>query len=177
MPRTGVAYSMDGGRTVLRASAAEIYGQVPLLAEDFNDNQTRVLSFFNSSGALVGQPLILRNTYLAPGGPTIGPGLPLDPGTSPRTFTWNAELEREVRKDLDLRISYLDNHTMDLFVVNPVLGATGTEGLLALESTGVSRYRQADATVHYRPSERADLTVSYTWSRARGDLNTLGGIP
>src|SRR4029077_9418766 len=26
---------------------------------------------------------------------------------------------------------------------------------------------------HYRPSERTDLTVSYTWSRAQGDLNTL----
>ncbi len=36
-----------------------------------------------------------------------------------------------------------------------------------------SNYRQAQITARYRPSERNELNISYAWSRARGDLNTL----
>src|SRR5436853_6109962 len=51
-PRIGAAYSLNDGKTVIRAGAAEVYGHVPLLAADFTSNQARVLSFFDSSGAL-----------------------------------------------------------------------------------------------------------------------------
>jgi hypothetical protein len=50
--------------------------------------------------------------------------------------------------------------------------AAGT-GVLALRNTGISNYRQADITAHYRLGERADMSFSYTWSRGRGDLNPL----
>jgi hypothetical protein len=45
--------------------------------------------------------------------------------------------------------------------------------MLALTSTGTSRYRRVEATVNARPFEHANLNVSYVWSRARGDLNAL----
>ena len=172
-PRAGAAYALQGGRTVLRASAAEIYGHVPLLAADFMDNQARVLSFFDPAGALVGQPIVLQNTYLLPGGSPAAPGLPVDPGSSPRTFTWNVELQREISRNLLLRAGYLDGHTVDLFVLDPLSGGTGGNTILALKNSGVSQYRQADITAQYRAGRRLDLSMSYTWSRARGDLNTL----
>jgi hypothetical protein len=172
-PRAGVAFAPGAGRkTVIRASAAEIYSHVPLLAADFADNQARVLSFFNSSGALVGQPVLLQNAYMPSGIPTLVPSAQVGPETSPRTFAWNVEFEREVRRNVSLRVGYLDNRTTDLFLLDPVLG-TGGNGMLALRNTGASHYRQAQVTAHYRPGENADLTVSYTWSRAEGDLNTL----
>jgi len=172
-PRIGAAYSLNDGKTVLRAGAAEVYGHVPLLAADFTGNQTRVLSFFDSSGALIGQPVVLVNSYLLSGAPPSAPGVPRDPGSSPRTFSWNLVLEQEVRKNLNLRASYLDSRTVGLFFLDPVLNATGGGGLLALKNTAVSQYRQADITAHYRFGERADMSLSYTWSRGRGDLNPL----
>ncbi len=44
-PRVGVAYSFPSWKTVIRAGAGLIYSHVPLLAQDFADNQTRVLNF------------------------------------------------------------------------------------------------------------------------------------
>jgi hypothetical protein len=172
-PRIGAAYSLNEGKTVIRAGAAEVYGHVPLLAADFTDNQARVLSFFDSSHALIGQPITLVNSYLLSGAPPSAPGLPRDPGSTPRTFSWNVVLEQQLRKNLNLRASYLDSSTVDLFLLNPVLSATGGNGLLAMKNTGVSRYHQADITAHYRFGDRADMSLSYTWSRGRGDLNPL----
>jgi len=172
-PRAGAAYSLNGGNTVIRAGVAEVYGHVPLLAGDFTSNQERVLSFFDSFGALIGQPIVLVNSYLLSGMPPAPPGAPRDPGSTPRTFSWNVVLERQVRKNLNLRASYLDSHTVDLFLLDQMLDIASGSGLLALKNTGVANYRQADITVHYRLGERADMSFSYTWSRGRGDLNTL----
>jgi hypothetical protein len=83
------------------------------------------------------------------------------------------EVESAVRKNVSVRIGYLDSRTRDLFIVDPILPASGTIGVLALTNTGTSHYRQAELTAHYRPSERADVNLTYVWSRARGDLNTL----
>ena len=172
-PRFGIAYSpSNNGKTIIRASVAEVYSHVPLLAADFISNQERVLSFYNS-GVLVGQPIVLQNAYLLSGSPSLAPGTQVDPGTSPRTVSGNVEFERQMRKNLDLRVSYLDSHTSGLFLVDQVLNMTAGSGLLAIRNTGVSQYRQAQTTVHYRPGERADFTVSYTWSQGTGDLNTL----
>ena len=172
-PRIGAAYSLNGGNTVIRAGAAEVYGHVPLLSADFTNNQERVLSFFDPTGALIGQPIVLVNSYLLSGAPPSTPGTPSDPGSSPRTFSWNVVLEHQFRKNLNLRASYLDSHTVDLFLLDQLVDMAGGSGLLAVRNTGVSNYRQADITAHYRFGSRADMSLSYTWSRGRGDLNTL----
>ena len=165
-PRVGVAYSFPSWKTVIRAGAGLIYSHVPLLAQDFADNQTRVLNF-------PGNPSItLQNVYL-PGGSLANPANPEDVGESPRTFTWNIESETSIRKNITIRLSYYETHTDDLFLVNPILPASGTNGFLALENTGSAHYRQAQATARYSPSQKAEANVSYSWSRARGDLNTL----
>jgi hypothetical protein len=171
-PRAGLAYALANGKTVIRASADEIYGHVPLLAADFARNQSRVISLFDPSGVQIGQPTILRNVYLpGPGDENLNPAG--YPGTSPRTFTWNLELQSEVRKNLNIRVGYLDSHTANLFIVDPVVAVTGNESMLTLRNTGASQYKQADVTARYRPSERTEVNVSYIWSRARGDLNVL----
>ena len=169
-PRAGLAYSLAGGRTVIRAGAGLIYSHVPLLAQDFAQNQTRVITF--SSGPYANTPITLQNVYL-PGGSIANPTNPADPGASPRTFTWNIESETSIRKNITLRVGYYETHTADLFLVNPILPTTGTNGLMALQNTGTAHYRQAQATARYSPNERAEVNVSYSWSRARGDLNTL----
>jgi hypothetical protein len=49
-------------------------------------------------------------------------------------------------------------------------------GLLGLFPTGHANYHEFEATLHFQPVHRADLNVSYIWSRARGDLNTVSNI-
>ena len=172
-PRIGAAYAWNEGRTVIRAGAAEVYGHVPLLSADFTGNQERVLTFYDSTGAPIGAPTTLVNSYVLSGSPGIPPGTPHDPGSSPRTFSWNAVMEHRLRSNITLRASYLDSHTVDLFLLDQELSATGVNGILALRDTGTSQYRQADITVHYGIGKRADASFSYTWSRGRGDFNTL----
>jgi len=82
-------------------------------------------------------------------------------------------LEHQFRKNLNLRASYLDSHTVDLFLLDQIVDMASGTGLLAVRNTGTANYRQADITAHYRFGNRADMSLSYTWSRGRGDLNTL----
>ena len=168
-PRAGAAYSLAGGRVVFRGGAGMIQGHVPLLAVDFADNQTRVLNYLE--GPLAGRTITLQNMYF----PAVGtvPVGPDDLGNSPRTFTWNLEAEVQVSKNFIVRGTYYETHTRDLFYVNPVIPDTGSDGILELRNTGSSHYRQAEISGRYRPSERAEVNVSYSWSQARGDLNTL----
>jgi len=167
-PRGGFAYSLPGAKIVLRGGAGLIFGHVPLMASDLADRQTRTVTF--TSGPLANQPIVLQNTYFPPGSGSAGPD---DPGNSPRTFTWNAEVESELRRNLSIRLSYYETHTTDLFIVNPILPSTGTNGFLAMQNTGTANYRQAQVSAHYRPGEWAEFNMSYAWSQARGDLNTL----
>jgi hypothetical protein len=173
-PHVGVAYSpTHNGKTVIRAGTGVFYGHVPLLAADFTENPARLISFFDPSGALVGAPILLRNAYLPSGRGAAAEFVQSNPGTSPRTFTAHLEVERELRQNLSIRLSYLDSQTQHLFTVNPLLNPTVGDSLLGLSNDGSSHYRQIEATVRARPVERSDLNVSYIWSRGRGDLNTL----
>jgi outer membrane receptor for ferrienterochelin and colicin len=169
-PRAGLAYSMPNSKMVVRAGGGLIFGHVPLLAADYAGYQNRAISFF--SGPLVNQTITLQNVYQSSG--TAGNSSTLMAhDSSTRTFTWNLEGEAPLRKNISLRVSYYETHTVNLFVLDPVLPVTGTSGFMVLENTGSSNYRQAQVTVQYRPSERNELNISYAWSRARGDLNTL----
>ncbi len=173
-PHVAIAYSPgQSGKTVIRAGSGLFYGHVPLLAADFTDNPARVISFFNPSGGLVGGPILLRNAYLS-----SGPGAPAqfvksNPGTSPRTFNAHLEVEQELRRNLSIRLSYLESQTQHLFTLNPVINPAAGGSMLGLANDGTSHYRQFEVTVHARPVERSELNVSYVWSRSRGDLNTL----
>jgi hypothetical protein len=168
-PRAGLAYSMLNNKLVVRAGAGLIYGHVPLLATDFAGYEQRIISFF--SGPFINQTISLQNVYQSSG--IAGNSSSLMDLSSTRTFTWNIEGETPLRKDLSVRFGYFETHTVNLFAVNPILPVSGTSGFLVLENSGSSRYQQAQITARYRPSARNELNISYAWSRARGDLNTL----
>ena len=176
-PRAGLVYSPGEDRkTIIRAGAGLFYDRVPLLAADFVDNPTRVVTFYDENGIPTGPPVTFQNAYVQS---VSGPGLVrtgrnLD--TSARNFTWNFEVDREVWRSTVLRVSYLYSQTQDLYVVTPLAGTSGGASLLGLANTGGSHYHELEATLHYRTSERSELNVSYIRSRARGSLNTLADI-
>jgi hypothetical protein len=173
-PHVGFAYSPTrSGRTVIRAGAGSVYGHVPLLAASFLDDPARLINLFDTSGTVIGEPILLRNAYLQSDRGSTPQITAQIPRTSPRTFTWSVEVEREIRRNVSLRVNYLDSQTRNLFVVDPMIDSIGGDSILGLVDTGVARYRRVEVNAHARPFERGDLNVSYIWSRSRGDLNTL----
>ena len=176
-PRAGLVYAPGADRkTVIRAGGGLFYGRVPLLAADFLQNPTRVASFYGESGSLLQPPIVFQNTYLdqAPGGAFVPVGRDLH--TSPRNFTGNFEVDRQILRGMVFRASYLYSQTQNLYVVNPVQGLTGGSSLLGLANNGGSHYHEFEASLHYHPTERSELNVSYVRSHARGDLNALSDV-
>jgi hypothetical protein len=110
----------------------------------------------------------------APGGRFVPVGSDLD--VSPRNLTGNIEVDRELRRGMVIRASYLYSQTQDLYFVTPVTGVLGATSLLGLANTGGSRYQEFEATLHYQLSERSEFNVSYVRSEARGDLNPLSDV-
>lgn len=176
-PRAGVAFSPgDEGKTVIRTGVGLFYSMLPLLAADFASNPTRVVSRFDLTGQPMGLPVAYTNTYVGGVNPLSGNALPLEPGTTPRNLTWNAEVDRELRKNVVLRVGYIDSHTTYLFVANPFTAVSGAESFLGLTNNGASHYRELETTVRFRIHEHNEVNASYIRSQTRGDLNNLSSV-
>jgi hypothetical protein len=176
-PRVGIAYTPSkSGKTVIRAGAGLFYSMLPLLASDFDVNPTRVVSLFGPGGVLLGPPVTYTNAYVGGVNPLINGILPQGPGTTPRNFTWSLEGDHELRRNVVLRVGYIDSHTTYLFVLNPFTGAPGQDSFLGLTNTGSSHYREIESTVRFTVLQKHEVNASYIWSRNRGDLNNLSDV-
>jgi hypothetical protein len=176
-PRAGVAYSPGkSGKTVIRAGSGIFYGVLPLLAANFAANPSRTITDFDATGLPIGTPVTYTNAFVANLNPLTASALPSKPSTTPRDVTWNGQIEHELYKNLQLRVGYLDSHATYLFTVNPFISATGGPSFEGLTNTGSSHYREMEAAAHYSLREHDQINVSYIWSRARGDLNSLSNI-
>ena len=177
-PRLGLAYSPDKDeKTVIRAGAGFFYGVLPLLAANWAGNPTQTITEYGTTGVPSAPPVTYTNTYTAGLNPLVSPVLPMQPSTTPRNFTWNAGMVRELRKNLQLELSYLNSHTSYLFEVEPFTAAAASdESFMALTNTGSSMYHETEASVHYRFRQSNQVNASYIWSRARGDLNSLSNV-
>jgi hypothetical protein len=176
-PRFGIAYSPGNDhKTIFRAGTGLFYDRVPLLAADFAGNPTRIVSEYDSTGQITGNEVVYQNEYIANGSGPVAARFRRSPNTSARSFVSSAEVDRALWSSAVLRLGYIHSSTDNLFVVDPLTGAAGQPGLLGLMSSGKENYSQADATVRFHPIKESDLSVSYIWSRSRGDLNSLGDI-
>ena len=176
-PRAGFAYQLGKDqKTMVHAGAGVFYDRVPLLATDFTHDLTRVISSYDAGGQLLGPPATLQNVFLQQ---NSGGGFALnnsDLDRAARNFTWNVELDRALRHDMQVRVSYLQSVTHSLPVVMPLSGASGGPSLLGLSYAGTSRYQAIEATLHYQPVEHEEWTLAYVHSISRSDLNLLSNI-
>jgi hypothetical protein len=177
-PRVGLAYSPGKDeKTVIRAGAGLFYGVLPLLAANWADNPSRTITQFDTSGRPIASPVTYTNTYTAGLNPLTSPVLPSQPDTTPRNVTWNVGVVRELYKNLQLDLSYLNSRTSYLFVVEPFTAASPTDAsYMGLTNTGSSKYHELEASVRYTFRASDQLKASYIWSHARGDLNNLSSI-
>lgn len=176
-PRAGLVYSPGAsGKTIFRGGLGVFYDRIPLLAGDFVNNPTRTASFFNPQGLLLGPPLTFQNVYVAVD--EKGEHISLKAhhlSSTPYNLTWNMELDRELGPRALARVSYLSSRTYDEFIIDPQTSPTSNP-ILLLTNTGGSRYHEFETTLRLHMSERSDWNISYVYSLARGDLNTLGQV-
>ncbi|MGH9430898.1 MAG: carboxypeptidase regulatory-like domain-containing protein [Terriglobia bacterium] len=176
-PRFGVVYTPGhSGKTIFRGGVGIFYDRLPLLAGDFTENPTRAITLFNPNGTTIGPPTVYQNAYLErlENGQLVVPSQNrLD--STPYNLTWNVEAERELKPNLILRLNYLYSHTVDEFIVNPVI-LGGPKPTLLLSNTGSSQYHEFESELHYQRSNKAEVNFAYVNSLARGDLNTLGEV-
>jgi hypothetical protein len=176
-PRFGIAYSPGKSRkTVLRAGTGVFYDRVPLLAADFAGNPRRIISEYGLSGQAIGNAVAFENEYIANGNGPIESRFRHSPNTSARSFVTSAEVDRALWTGAVLRLGYVHSTTRELFVIAPMDGVGSAPSVLGLTNSGRENYSEAEATLRFHPVKEGDLSISYIWSRSRGDLNTLGDI-
>jgi len=176
-PRVGLAYSPGKNqKTIFRAGAGLFYDRVSLLEASFARNPARSVSVFDEMGKPTGTPILYYNAFVGNGVDPLSSRVRSAPNSSPRSFVGNIEVDRQLSSTATLRVSWLYSQTRNLFIVNPVPDVFGGDGLLGLFNTGAANYHEFEATLHFQPLHHADLNVSYIWSRARGDLNTVSNI-
>ena len=176
-PRGGFVLSPDKkGRTILRGGAGIFYDRLPLLAGDYTENASREVTLFDANGSALGPPTVYQPFYeefKENGRQVVPSGARL--GSTPYNFTWNAELDQEIRPNIIGRASFLASDTYNEFTVNPVQ-LSSTNGLLLLSNLGKSRYYEFEGTLRVRVSNKVDFNASYVHSRVRGDLNTMASV-
>jgi len=159
-PRIGFVFlpKVDG-RTVIRGGIGLFYGDIDLNVATFSQLQERVLTRFGPDGQeIIGLPQRQRFEF-------IGSNL-----RTPRSVNWNVEVDREWLKNLFVRVGYQQRQARREFVLNPFESQTGL-GILGLDNSGSSRYREFQATARYQFRERDEFVASYVRSSSKGDLN------
>jgi outer membrane receptor for ferrienterochelin and colicin len=156
-PRAGFLLSLTGdGKTLLKGGVGRFYDRVPLMAPTFTDLPDRTVTVIDQNGAALSS-VFYQNKIVGE-------------LRSPRSTSWNLELDRQILAGLLLRIAYEQRNTTDDFVVSPV--SAGTTGALELSNRGSDSYREFQVTARYQVAHHV-LNASYVHSRAFGDLNDL----
>ena len=154
-PRAGFVLALtQDGKTLLKGGAGFFYDRIPLNIPAFPHYPDRTVLELNPAGQTL--------TATAYSNQLTGHL------RDPRSEAWNLEVDRQITSNLLLRASYLQRNTVRDFVLTPF--ASGDNGVLSLASSGREFYREFQVTARYR-IERGTLNVSYTRSKAFGDLN------
>jgi hypothetical protein len=181
-PRGGIAWSpFRDQRTVLRAGYGLFYDHLPLDIYTFSRYPLRTYTFFAPDGSVIGAPVPFLNVI----GSITGPrsffirGQQVAGAFSPRGSTLNLQVEHAFQKLVRIRAVYTDSRSVGLVVFEPQL--LGDTNEIVLNGEGQSRYRQLETTARVPWKDGQQLVLSYTRSRAQGNLNGfdvfLGNYP
>lgn len=183
--RAGVTYALrEDGTVLIGGGAGLFFERVPTLAAAFDELEPRLETWFDATGTTpVGPPRLWRGVR----SPTIKP---------PHSLTWNVHYEHKLSPALTVKINYLQRRQRHDMTVNPVaptiaglpqlvplgdlrgLFATSLRssdlvwaGSLLLETDGRSSYREIEINPRYQRGDKFEINASYTYARARADLN------
>ena len=156
-PRAGVAIGVaPEGRAILRGGVGKFVQRTPLNIEAFPTFEPRTVVRFTPEGAALGPPIAFVNR--------IAPDL-----HTPEALVANVEWNQRFGRRLLLKLELLQRRGSHEFILEPDRAA---QELTLSSSTGLSRYKELEATTRYLGGERRDVTVSYVWAKGTADLNS-----
>jgi TonB dependent receptor/Carboxypeptidase regulatory-like domain len=171
VPRAGFAWSPWGGGTVFRGGIGLFYDKVPLNIRSFAQYPARTVTRYEADGVTVIDSVLYQNVLADAEQPRMVNNKAVEDETAfvPVNLTWNMQVDHTFSPTLAIRANVTSSQTENNYIVQPRAHASGT-GAILLSSTGESRYRALELTGRIGPADHS-LNVSYTRSRARGDLN------
>jgi hypothetical protein len=159
-PRVGFAVvPTRSDQTVVRGGVGLFFDRIPLNIGAFEQFQSLNVTSFASNGiAIADGPRLYSNKFAS---------TDLD---NPYSVAWSLQLDHELTPRFLLRLGYEERHTHKDFIIQPVISASDT-GLILLENSGRSFYREFQVVGRARLQEKRNLYLAYVRSEARGDLN------
>jgi hypothetical protein len=180
-PRTGLVWTPDTGKTVVRGGIGVFYDSVPLDVYAFNTYPQQSITTYNSSGVPVGPPvqyINLTSQAAQSNFPFIDRSLK-DGNFAPYSVAWNVAFERAVNRFLLLRVKYLQSHEQDMITLQPEV--IQNQNAFVLGASGWAQTRQAEFTARIGAVSNRQFFFSYVRQYAYGDINDansyLGNYP
>jgi hypothetical protein len=159
-PRIGTAFLLNqAGSSVLRGGIGLFFERTPSAAGTFEQFETVTDSRFAGDGV----------TPLGP--PVAFPHVTAPNLRTARATTWDITYEFRWKPAFSIHASLLDRQGSRELMLDAE--QTGNVGALQLESGGRSQYRALEVGFHVSHTSRADLTASYSYALAEGDLNAF----
>jgi hypothetical protein len=158
-PRIGFVFApTHDGRTALRGGFGVFFDKIPINVAIFDRFPAQTITTYAADGkTLVAGPATF--THVAPNSLHV-----------PYSLGWTLQFDRDLGRNLLVRLGYEDRRVFREFYVNPLQFADGSAQLSLLNS-GRQSYREFLTMVRWRPNERSSVFASYVHSRAHGDLN------
>lgn len=160
-PRVGAAVLLNAaGTSVIRSGYGLFYERTPSAAGVFERYESPLDSRFAPDGMTLLQPPVQFERVAS------------SELRTPRSLTWDVAFDHRFDSHWATHVGVIDRRgSHELLVVPEAVDAS--TGQLRLESTGRSRYREAEIGVHFTSGLGVDLNASYVRSQARADLNAF----
>ncbi len=184
-PRLSWLYlPFKNGRTIIRGGAGLFYDRVSLSLGDLSvSEEPDDLTTLARATRFTQLPRRTVTSFMADGvsildGPRAFRNIISGRLTDPRSVRWSLQLDHAFTRNLTARAGYLARSTSNDLLLDPHIGKFNS---LLLHSVGRAQYHELQMLGTYSSNHLGNWTASYTWSRARGDLNTadnfLGDFP
>jgi hypothetical protein len=162
IPRVGVAVALDKNRNAtLRGGWGLFYERTPLMAGAFGGLANLTETAYGPDGTtILGTPVVY--THLLAASPQ-----------TPRSSTWNIGYEHRLTKSVAIRANHLERRGSHELVLDT--SSAGAQGVIRLDSTGTSLYRDTEVGAHLTRGSLLDLDLSYTHSSSLANLNDAYG--
>lgn len=153
-------------RTVIRAGVGLFYDKtLPVagyFADDFNGSDfegipQRTISIFGAN-----LPVISTRRFFNVTDEDI---------KTPRSVRWSVHFDQGISENFIVRFGYLERNAKDDLLIEPI-ATSATTGIYLLSSNGRSKYREFQALANYVSEKYGNFNFSYTFAKAKGDLNT-----
>lgn len=158
-PRVGAAVLLNqSGSAVLRGGYGLFYERTPSVAGVFTAFERQLDTRYAADGLT---PLSSR-LYVRTANPDL---------RTSKSSTWDIAFDQRFNSHWSARISAIDRLGSNELVVVPRLTPAGAS--LVLDSSGRSRYREAEFNMRYTGARGIDLNLSYVRAQAMADTNSF----